>query len=53
MDDKEFKQQLALTLAGNPEFIKQAASNYNGKLIWFPVTEQINATLNKLDIANE
>lgn len=50
MDDKEFKQKLALVLAGNVEFIKQAKDNYNGKMTWFSASEQINETVNSVKI---
>lgn len=45
MEDEEFKQKLALALAGNEEFIKQAKGNYDCKQIWLCVSEQINATI--------
>jgi len=46
MTTEEFEQNLIIALASNPEFIKQAGGNYDGKQIWFAVTEQINSTVN-------
>lgn len=48
MDDKDFKQQLVIALANNPEFVKQAGDCYNGKQIWFALTEQINAAVKNI-----
>ena len=49
MIEYEFKQKLAITLAGNPEFIKSALDNYNGKMTWFCVSEQINETISRIN----
>lgn len=53
MDDKLFKQKLILALVGNPEFIKHAKSDYNGKFIWHCVSEQINDTVNAIKIPKD
>ena len=50
MNDYEFKQKLAITLAGNPEFIKEAMVGYNGKHAWYCVSEQINETISRVNV---
>tara|TARA_R110000803_G_scaffold95395_5_gene163405 strand:+ start:8453 stop:8623 length:171 start_codon:yes stop_codon:yes gene_type:complete len=50
MNEYEFKQKLAITLAGNPEFIKAAANSYDGKHVWHCVSEQINTTISQVNI---
>ena len=47
--DNEFRQEMALALASNTEFIKAANENYNGKYIGHCVSEQILLTISKLD----
>ena len=41
MQLSEFKQQLLLKLAGNPEFVKGAEKNYNGEAIGYCVATQL------------
>lgn len=53
MEDKEFKQRLALALASNTEFIKQARDSYNGKMIWYAVSEQVSGTVNAINIVDD
>jgi len=46
MTNEEFEQKLIIALVSNPEFVKQASDNYDGKQIWFSLSEQINSTVN-------
>lgn len=48
MDD--FKEKLALNLAANPEFIKEAMKCYDRKMTWYCVSQQINKTIAEIDI---
>ena len=50
MEDKEFKQRLALALASNTEFIKQAKDGYDGNMVWYSVSDQISCTVNAVTI---
>ena len=43
-----FEEQLTLALASNPEFIKQAATDYNNKVIGYCVALQIKQTIKTL-----
>ena len=49
LTDKDFRQGIALTLAGNPEFIKSAVNGYDHKHVGFCVAEQITLTISKLN----
>ena len=40
--DNEFRQKIAIALAGNTEFVKIANLDYDGKYIGFCVGEQIH-----------
>ena len=53
MTDIEFKQQMAIALASNNEFVKQSDEAYNNKVIGYCVVEQINKVLSLLKIEDE
>ena len=46
--DNEFRQKIAIALAGNTEFVKQSAEDYRGKHVGFCVSEQILLTISGL-----
>ena len=44
-----FEEQLTLALASNPEFVKQADTNYTNKVIGYCVAHQIKKTITILN----
>ena len=46
--DNEFRQKIAIALAGNTEFVKIANEDYRSKYIGFCVGEQILLTISGL-----
>ena len=46
--DNEFRQKIAIALAGNTEFVKIANEDYRGKYVGFCVGEQILLTIQGL-----
>lgn len=54
MTDDEFKQKLAITLAGNPEFVLQAKKDHEGRYeshrIGFCVSTEINIAISGIEI---
>ena len=43
-----FEEELAVALASNPEFVKQAASNHSTKVVGYCVALQIKQTIKYL-----
>ena len=48
MSELTYKQQLVLTLVGNPEFVSRCCDSYDRKRAWFCVSREVDALVNEL-----
>lgn len=53
MMDIEFKQKLAIALAGNPEFVKYSDSSQSNKRVGFCISAEINYAIKNIEIENK